>query len=157
MSALHASPAPVRTAARSTARASASAAPSGAPRSAPRRAPSAPAVRPRLRVVRAPAQARTRVPFVVTCIAALASALLGALLLNTSMAQMEYQRYELATRLSQSAQAQQEMRGDLERVSSPEALAGAARALGMVPNDAGGYLRLSDGAVLGNPVPAGQG
>ncbi|KGM14596.1 hypothetical protein N867_19845, partial [Actinotalea fermentans ATCC 43279 = JCM 9966 = DSM 3133] len=117
----------------------------------------APAPRPRLRVVGAPTQARTRVPFVVTCIAALTSALLGALLLNTSMAQMEYQRYDLATRLSQSAQAQQEMRGRLEQMSSPEALAGAARALGMVPTTSGGYLRLSDGVVLGNPVPAGQG
>lgn len=144
MSALHATP---------------SAARGGAvPRTAPRRAPShTPAPRPRLRVVGAPAQARTRVPFVVTCIAALASALLGALLLNTSMAQMEYQRYDLATRLSQSAQAQQEMRGRLEQMSSPDALAGAARALGMVPTTSGGYLRLSDGVVLGNPVPAGQG
>ncbi len=142
MSAVHASPA---TAARSTTR----------------RAPSipapTPAPRPRLRVVRAPAQARTRVPFVVTCIATLTSALLGALLLNTSMAQMEYQRYELATRLSQSAQAQQEMRGRLEQVSAPDALAGSASALGMVPSATGGYLRLADGAVLGNPVPAGQG
>jgi len=144
MSALRASP----TAARSTARTT-----------APRRGPSAPAPapRPRLRVVRAPAQARTRVPFVVTCIAALTSALLGALLLNTSMAQMEYERFQLATRLSQSAQAQQEMRSRLEQVSSPEAVAGAARGLGMVPNDSSGYLRLADGAVLGNPVPAGQG
>lgn len=139
MSALHASPA--------------------APRTTPRRAPSAPAPapRPRLRVVRAPAQARTRVPFVVTCIGALTSALLAALLLNTSMAQMEYQRYELSTRLSQSAQAQQEMRSRLEQVSSPQSLAGAAQGLGMVPTNTGGYLRLSDGVVLGNPVPAGQG
>ncbi len=127
----------------------------------PRRAPGAPVqapapTRPRLRVVRAPAHARTRVPFVLTCIGALAAALLGALLLNTSMAQGEYQRYELATRLAQSAQAQQEMRSELERVSSPAALATAAQALGMVPTTSGGYLRLSDGAVLGNPVPAGS-
>ena len=127
----------------------------------PRRAPGAPVqtpapARPRLRVVRAPAHARTRVPFVLTCIGALAAALLGALLLNTSMAQGEYQRYELATRLAQSAQAQQEMRSELEGVSSPAALAAAAQALGMVPTTSGGYLRLSDGAVLGNPVPAGS-
>lgn len=126
-----------------------------APAPSPRRAPaSAPAPRPRLRVVRAPAQARTRVPFVATCIATLAAALLGVLLLNTSMAQMEYQRYDLATRLSQSAQANQEMRSRLEQVSSPQALSQAARALGMVPNPSAGYLRLADGAVLGNPAPA---
>lgn len=141
MSALHAAPAaPAR---------------SGAPRRTPATPTAEP--RPRLRVVRAPAPTRTRVPFVVTCIATLGAALLGALLLNTSMAQMEYERYDLATRLSQSAQAQTEMRGQLEQISSPQSLAQAAQALGMVPNDAGGYLRLSDGAVLGNPVPAGQG
>lgn len=129
-------------------------APATQPRRAPAPTPSAP--RPRLRVVRAPAQARTRVPFVLTCITTLASALLGVLLLNTSMAQMEYERYHLATRLSQSAQANQEMRGRLEQVSSPQALAEAARGLGMVPSTSAGYLRLSDGAVLGNPAPAGQ-
>lgn len=148
MSALHASPA-------ATARQASTARSGAVPR---RTAPAAvPAPRPRLRVVRAPAHGRTRVPFVVTCIATLAAALLGALLLNTSMAQMEYQRYELATRLSLSAQAQQEMRSELEQVSSPESLATAASGLGMVPTSSGGYLRLSDGVVLGNPVPAGQG
>lgn len=126
---------------------------------APRRAPSpapAPPPRPRLRVVRAPAQARTRVPFVLTCIATLAAALLGALLLNTSMAQGAYERYELQTRLAQSAQAQQEMRSHLEELSAPAALATAAQGLGMVPSVTGGYLRLADGAVLGNPAPAGS-
>lgn len=127
-----------------------------APRRAPAPAP-APAPRPRLRVVRTPAQARTRVPFVLTCIGALASALLGALLLNTSMAQGAYDRYELRTRLAQSAQAQQEMRGRLELLSSPATLATAAQALGMVPSTTGGYLRLADGVVLGSPAPAGAG
>jgi hypothetical protein len=116
-----------------------------------------PAPRPRLRVVPAPKPARTRVPFVMTCIATLAASLLGALLLNTSMAQGEYQRYELATRLAQTAQTQQEIRGRLEELSSPQSLAAAAAALGMVPTTSGGYLRLADGAVLGNPVPAGNG
>jgi len=128
-------------------------APVRAPRRAPAPTPAPP--RPRLRVVRAPAHARTRVPFVLTCIGALASALLGALLLNTSMAQGEYDRYELQTRLAQSAQAQQEMRTRLEQLSAPAALAAAAAELGMVPSTTGGYLRLADGVVLGNPAPAG--
>lgn len=116
--------------------------------------PAAPA-RPRLQVVRAPAHARTRVPFVLLCMSVLAASLLGALLLNTSMAQGEYERFALQTRLAQSAQAQQGLTAQLDLAASPAQLAAAARGLGMVPTAGGGYLRLADGAVLGNPVPAG--
>ena len=125
-------------------------------RAAPRRVPTpAAAPRPRLRVVRAPAHARTRVPFVVLCMAVLVASLLGALVLNTSMAQGEYERFALQTRLAQSAQAQQDMRSQLEQAAAPAQLAAAASALGMVLTTTGGYLRLADGAVLGNPAPAG--
>jgi hypothetical protein len=85
----------------------------------------------------------------------LVTALLAALVLNTSMAQGAYERYALQTRLAQSAQAQQEMRTELEMAAAPTQLASAAGALGMVPTSSGGYLRLADGVVLGNPVPAG--
>jgi len=133
-----------------------SAAHATAVRAAPRPAPTpAAAPRPRLRVVRAPAHARTRVPFVLLCMAVLVASLLGALVLNTSMAQGEYERFALQTRLAQSAQAQQDMRSQLEQAAAPAQLAAAASALGMVPTTTGGYLRLADGAVLGNPAPAG--
>jgi len=125
------------------------------PTPTPTRQPVAP--RPRLRVVRAPAHARTRVPFVVLCMSILVSALLGALVLNTSMAQGEYERYALQTRLAQSAQSQQQMLSELEVTAAPAQLAAAATSLGMVPTTTGGYLRLADGAVLGNPAPAGTG
>ena len=113
----------------------------------------------RLRVVRAPSQLRTRVPFVLLCMSVLAASLLGALVLNTSMAQGEYERQGLQVRLSESTQAVQSINGQLESASSPEHLAASARALGMVlvPASQGGYLRLADGAVLGNPTPAGVG
>lgn len=120
----------------------------------PVRRPEAPAPRPRLRVVAAPEQPRTRVPFVLLCIAVLVAAMLGALLLNTSMAQGEYERRALQARLVQSVQAQQQMLSDLERAGSPAELARAADELGMVPAT-GGYLRLADGVVLGDPSPAG--
>lgn len=130
--------------------------PSHAPGARPAR-PSArprPAERPRLHVVRAPAHARTRVPFVVLCMAVLAGALLGALLLNTTMAQGEYERFALQSRLAESTQSQQRITGELERAASPQNLATAAAALGMVPTAHGAYLRLADGVVLGDPVPA---
>lgn len=112
---------------------------------------------PELRVVRAPHQARTRASFVAMCMVLLIGSLLGALVLNTSMAQGEYERFALQTRLAQATQASQHVAGELERAASPAQLAQAARAIGMVPAAGTGYLRLSDGAVLGNPVPAGAG
>ena len=113
-----------------------------------------PAATPRLHVVRAPVHVRTRAPFVVTCMSLLAASLLGALLLNTSMAQGEYDRFALQTRLAHSAQAQQQLAEQLERAASPQEVATAAQALGMVPASGAAYLRLADGAVLGAPVPA---
>jgi hypothetical protein len=114
------------------------------------------APRPRLEVVRAPANPRTRVPFVLLCMAVLAASLLGALVLNTAMAQGEYERQQLQTRLAESLQESERLAGELEHAASPAELSRAARALGMVPTTHGGYLRLSDGAVLGDPVPAGS-
>lgn len=139
-----------------TASARALRAPGIAPGVAPRAVPAeAPAPRPRLRVVAPPAQARTRAPFVVLCMAVLGAALIGTLLLNTSMAQGEYDRFSLRGELALSAQEQERLLTELEHVSSPAQIADAAQRLGMVPSSGGGYLRLSDGAVLGNPTPAG--
>lgn len=135
----------------------AQAAPVRAPaRPAPRPSPSPASAPPRLRVVPPPARARARVPFVALCMALLTASLLVVLLLNTAMAQGEYERFGLATRLAQSAQRQQELSAQLDEVASPVRLAEQAESLGMVPSTTGGYLRLSDGAVLGNPTPAGR-
>jgi hypothetical protein len=123
----------------------------------PERQPGAPVParpKPRLRVVPPPRRARSRVPFVLACMALLTGALLVALLLNTAMAQGEYERFQLATRLAQSAQLQQELATRLDEVAAPTALAERAESLGMVPSTSRGYLRLSDGAVLGDPAPA---
>ncbi|MBC7290116.1 MAG: hypothetical protein H5T83_02110 [Actinotalea sp.] len=113
------------------------------------------APRPRLHVVRAPEQARTRTPFVVLCMGVLAASLLGTLLLNTAMAQGEYDRFALQTELTRAAQEEQRLAGEKARLESPAHIAEAAAAMGMVPSSGGGYLRLADGAVLGDPTPAG--
>ncbi|EYR62698.1 hypothetical protein N866_05805 [Actinotalea ferrariae CF5-4] len=130
-------------------------APATAPRPAPERRPAPAPARPRLHVVRAPEHARTRTPFVVLCMGVLAASLLGTLLLNTAMAQGEYDRFALQTELTRAAQEEQQLAGEMARLESPAQIAGAAASLGMVPSSGGGYLRLSDGAVLGNPTPAG--
>lgn len=128
--------------------------PTTAPHRAPERRP-VPATTRRLHVVRAPAQTRTRTPFVVLCMGVLGASLLGTLLLNTAMAQGEYDRFALQTELTRAAQAEQRLAGELAQLESPAHVAEAAASMGMVPSTGGGYLRLSDGAVLGSPTPAG--
>jgi hypothetical protein len=128
--------------------------PIGAPSVAPLPERETVAPRTRLRVVRPPAPARTRTPFVVLCMGVLGTSLVGTLLLNTSMAQGEYQRIALQSRLALSVQNQERVLIEIERRSSPAEIAEAASRLGMVPASGGGYLRLSDGAVLGDPTPA---
>jgi hypothetical protein len=129
------------------------------PRSAPRARPSAPATppAPRLRVVATPAQARTRVPFVLACMGVLALALLAALLLNTSTASQAFERYTLTNELGRLQQDQAELQTQLDGKSSPASLAAAAQAIGMVPANGTGWLRLSDGSVQGAPAPAKAG
>ncbi len=132
---------------------------------APRPAPDAPApgrpgeprpaAGPRLRVVRAPEHARTRVPFVLLCIAIFVGSLLGALVLNTTMAGAAYEKHEMQIELARLARAEQALRTSLDAQASPPQLAESARALGLVQAPPSAYLRLSDGAVLGTPTPAG--
>ncbi|GAA3811379.1 hypothetical protein [Cellulomonas soli] len=112
---------------------------------------------PRLRLVRAPQQARTRVPFVLMCMGVLGAALLSALLLNTSMAHGAYEKYEKSNELGQLQQDEKDLVAALDQKSSPAHLAEAARALGMVPAGGTGWLRLSDGSVQGAPSAGAAG
>lgn len=119
----------------------------------PARPAAAPA--PRLRVVRAPDQARSRAPFVLACMAVLGGALLAALLLNTQMASLAFDRYELSNDLGRLRQDRMDLVAQLDQRSSPTQLAEKARALGMVEANGTGWLRLADGSVQGAPAPAG--
>jgi hypothetical protein len=122
--------------------------------SVPRPARPAPVTRPtpRLLLVRAPAQTRTRVPFVVACMAILAMALLAALLLNTTMARGAYEQRDLDLELARLASSQQDLSAALDQRASPAELAASARALGMVQARSTGWLRLADGTVQGGPA-----
>ncbi|GEL94247.1 hypothetical protein [Cellulomonas composti] len=120
---------------------------SGAPaRTTGERAPA-----PRLRLVRAPANARLRVPFVLVCMGVLALALLTALLLNTQMASNAYAKYDLSNELGRLDQDAKDLSAQLDQKSSPSALAAAAAKLGMVPAAGTGWVRLADGTVQGAP------
>ena len=127
----------------------------GAARAYPQPARPAAAPRPRLRVVRAPDQARSRVPFVLACMAVLGAALLAALLLNTQMASLAFERYELSNELGRLEQDRKDLVAERDARSSPSQLADAALRHGMVEANGTGWLRLADGSVQGAPAPAG--
>jgi hypothetical protein len=108
----------------------------------------------RLRVVRAPAQPQSRVPFVMLCLALLAGALMGALLLNTAMAQTSFDIQAKQIELARLSERQQGLTQQLEITASPQALAERARGMGMVPAPAPAFLNLTEGAIIGESVPA---
>jgi len=127
----------------------------GVQRAPARRPGTAPA--PRLRVVAAPEQARARVPFVLFCIAIVVAALLGVLVLNTSLARGSFEQSDLRSQLAKLSESEQTLNSQLEHAASPKQLADAALHLGMVPAPPEAFLRLSDGTVIGNPTPATAG
>ncbi|WP_421958397.1 hypothetical protein [Pseudactinotalea terrae] len=123
---------------------------SAMPLRAPQARPSSkPAWRPRLRLVRAPAQARARLPFLLLCVAILGGAMLGALALNTSMAMTAYTISERQVELAQLTQTEQLLAERVEQMSSPAQLAAAATRLGMVPAEGLSYIHLEDGTITG--------
>ncbi|VTR76459.1 MULTISPECIES: hypothetical protein [Cellulomonas] len=128
-----------------------------APRVRPRPSaePAQAPARPRLRLVRPPAQARTHVPFVVTCMAILAAALLSALLLNTQLAAGAYATRTMDVRLAELARTEQQLSAEIDANKAPANLAQRARELGMEPAGPTAWLRLADGTVQGG-AGAGQ-
>lgn len=126
-----------------------------APRVQPRPSAPAPATRtaPRLRLVRPPAQARTHVPFVVSCMAILGGALLSALLLNTQLAAGAYETRTMDVRLAELAREEQALAAQIDANTSPANLAAAAQGLGMQPAGPTGWLTLADGTVRGGTEP----
>ena len=112
---------------------------------------------PRLRLVQAPAQARSRAPFVLTCIGLLAGALLGTLLLNTAMADGSYEARALQRELAAQAEVTDTLGARLDELKSPQALALRATELGMVRVSEPPVLRLSDQTIIGGAVSPAAG
>lgn len=124
------------------------------PRPAAPSAPRRPQEQPgRIRLVSAPATSRSRVPFILLCIGILATALVGVLLLNTTMAHGAYEQRELQREISRLAQEEQALLAEIDVESSPRALAAHAERLGMVQDPTPAFVRLADGTVIGDVSP----
>ncbi|MPV49525.1 MULTISPECIES: septum formation initiator family protein [unclassified Pseudactinotalea] len=123
---------------------------------APATRPSAPATRrPKLRLVHAPAAARSRVPFFLLCITILGGAMLVALMLNTSMAATAYDIHSTEVELARLSQTNQELATEVDELSAPARLARRATELGMVRSAEVSFIRLADGSVVGPKVEGG--
>lgn len=126
-----------------------------APAPAPRRS-SGPRTLPRpfLRVIRPPGRQRARVPFFALCLAILVAAMLGALVLNTSMAANAYDIHTTKIDLARTVQNNQELHAEVEKLAAPSRLAERAAELGMVPGEGINYINLSAGTVIGPAATA---
>lgn len=99
-------------------------------------------------------RARPRLAYAVVALVSIGVIAMTQLLLSIAMTQGAYELDAQLLRQAELRREQQKLADDLDRLESPQFLAANAEALGMVPNVDPVYLRLSDGAVLGEPTAA---
>ncbi|MET0975379.1 MAG: hypothetical protein ABWX82_06900, partial [Leifsonia sp.] len=99
-------------------------------------------------------RARPRLFYAVLACAGVAAIFVAKLLLSVALSQGAYETARAEVALTELQHSIQALGEDLDRVKSPQYLAENAAALGMVTNAHPAYLRLSDGAVLGQPQAA---
>lgn len=113
-----------------------------------REARTRPVRRPVLEVVAAPTPVRSLVPYVMLLVSILLAAMVGALVLNTSMAQTSFDIQSRQVELQQLQQRAASLQAQVDTAGSPAALQTAATALGMVPADDIGHLSLAERTIL---------
>jgi outer membrane biosynthesis protein TonB len=112
--------------------------------------------RPPLTALPAPFRRAPRAPFVVLILAVLTSGLVGLLLLNTALAQGSFRLHDLQRSTAVLQDREQQLQMAVDAAGTPDRLAAAARALGLVPAVDPGFLQLPSGRVLGAPQAAPQ-
>jgi hypothetical protein len=95
-----------------------------------------------------------RAPFVLLVLGLLIAGLLTLLAVNTALAQNSFVIHDLEQQAAELADREHLLREEVATQESPQRLAERAVALGMVPSGNPVFLRLADGAVLGEPEPA---
>lgn len=113
-----------------------------------------PAPRPPLRLVPQHRSSAARAPFVALVAGLLACGLLGLLLLNTVLAQDAFRLHALQAQTKDLSLREQALQRGVDDAQAPAELARRAVALGMVSAGPPVFLRLPDGAVLGEASPA---
>ena len=95
-----------------------------------------------------------RVPFMILVGVVLLGGVVGLLLFNTSMQQASFRATALQSRADALHAQEQSLQMELDQLRDPQRVALRAKELGMVPMANPAFLRLSDGKVLGDPLPA---
>ncbi|HEY6793256.1 MAG TPA: hypothetical protein VI248_01085 [Kineosporiaceae bacterium] len=121
-------------------------------RPAPRPSTRPTARAPRLRVVSAPAHARSRAGLVVASLVLLAVGLVGLLLLNVSLEKGAFVRRTQLAQIEQLTEQAQTLQEQIAAQEAPQALASRAASLGMVEAPNAAFLT-TDGRILGVPSP----
>lgn len=109
--------------------------------------------RPHIEIVpsREQRKARPQLAYGLTAVLGIVAIIAAQLILSVVISQGAYDIAQLQTDQKELGRDAQIVVEDLDRVKSPQFLAANAQALGMVTNANPAYLRLSDGAVLGQP------
>lgn len=110
--------------------------------------------RARLTVVPRTTRRAARVPFVTLVSLLLVLGVAGLLIFNTSMQRASFTATAMQNRAEVLAAKEQSLQMQLARLRDPQRVAERARRLGMVPPSSPAFIRLSDGKILGTPVPA---
>jgi hypothetical protein len=103
------------------------------------------------------AKPKRRLPLAVLLGFMFLAGLCALLALNTASAALEVQQRGLTAANASTSDSEQQLLRDLAAKQAPSALAAAASALGLVPNQNPAFLRVNQNGsvtVLGSPVPA---
>jgi hypothetical protein len=114
-------------------------------------------MRARLSLVRGRPNPAPRLPFAALVLTVLVVGLVGLLVLNTSLQQGAFYVRDLQARAQALTDHREALELQVAALREPQRVAARASAMGMVPDHSPAFLRLSDGAVLGNAKPAGGG
>ncbi len=112
--------------------------------------------RARLTVVPRRRTPAPRMPFMILVALVLLGGVVGLLMFNTSMQQASFDATALEREAARLHAREQSLKMELDQLRDPQLVASRALELGMVSLVNPAFIRLSDGKVLGNPVPASE-
>jgi hypothetical protein len=103
---------------------------------------------------RAKADAVPKLRYIVVLLAGIFAILGGQLLLSIAVSGGAYEIASLKSELRGSHQEQQIVGEEISALVAPDTLATLAGSMGMVPDNNPAYIRVSDGAIVGEASPA---
>ncbi len=110
--------------------------------------------RPALQLIRGTVPRLSTAAFTALVMGISGFGLFAMLVVNNAIAKGAFIEASLSYDVKVAEAAQQSAQQSLSLLASPGSLEARARAMGMVPQEAPVFLRLSDGKVLGKPQPA---